>query len=372
MADLVGPGSIAGVGSYGDGSTAVGSSSLGLVGLDLKALDVVYISYDEPRADQSFAEIQAICPRAKRVHGVKGFDAAHKAAARLANTEHFITIDGDNVDVDPLVLDGSIALPPGYHGCVAAFSARNRLNGLIYGNGGLKVWPRALVLEMRTHENADHQRNATEFCWGMGWYKLDCLASDIEVTTTPFQAFRAGFREGVKLVTPDGLSPREAFPDLPLKEAFGRHVWTGNADRLSVWCSVGADVEHGLFAIYGARLGCAMLHFDDWDPGAINDYEGFKAWWRDVIAERLGLGLDHQTRLRQEIKREGYRLRRGLGLNIADLDAEGSIFYKSIRPPAEIDEGLVRTGFGPKAPDAGHGPGPGLVHQHRIVKMGSS
>ena len=310
--------------------------------LDLGRLDVVYISYDEPRADKTFAEIKAVCPRAKRSHGVRGFDAAHKAAARLASTEHLITIDGDNVGIDPDVLEGQIELPPGYHDCVAAFSARNRLNGLIYGNGGLKVWPRYLMLEMQTHENSDHQRNATEFCWGMGWYKLDRLASDIEVTTTPFQAFRAGFREGVKLATPDGLTSRQAYPDLPLQEAFKRHVWKGNADRLAVWCSVGADIEHGLFAIYGARLGCAMLHFDGWNPISINDYEGFKRWWADVIAERLALGVDHQTRLRHEIRREGNRLRRGLGLRIADLDAEGSIFYKSIRPPDEIEAGLVR------------------------------
>ncbi len=328
--------------------------------LDLKGLDVVYISYDEPRADQSFAEIKALCPRARRVHGVKGFDAAHKAAARLAATEHFITIDGDNVGVDVEVLDGAIDVPPGYQDCVAAFSARNRLNGLIYGNGGLKVWPRRLVLEMRTHENADHQRNATEFCWGMGWYKLDRLASDIEVTTTPFQAFRAGFREGVKLATPDGLNARQAFPDLPLREAFRRHVWTGNADRLAVWCSVGADVEHGLFAIYGARLGCAMLHFDDWDPTAINDYDGFKDWWRQVIARRLALGRNREVGLWREIRREGDRLRRGLGLKIADLDAEGSMFYKSIRPPEEIEEGLVRAA------------GPGLVNQRRPIGNHSS
>ena len=311
--------------------------------LDLKDLDVIYISYDEPRADRSFAEIEAICPRARRVHGVKGFDAAHKAAARLATTEHFITIDGDNVGIDGDVFESRIDLPPAYHDCVAAFNARNRLNGLIYGNGGLKVWPRSLVLEMRTHENADHWRNANEFCWGMGWYKLEHIASEIEVTTTAFQAFRAGFREGIKLVTPDGLTAREVWPELPLRQAFERHVWSGNVDRLKVWCSVGADIEHGLFAMYGARLGCAMLHFDQADANMINDYEGFGSWWRDVISPRLALGVDHESRLWREIRREGERLRHGLGLTIADLDVPASIFYKSVRPPDEFNEGLMQS-----------------------------
>ena len=36
-------------------------------------------------------------PWAKRVHGVKGSDAAHKACAELSDTDHFITVDGDNI-----------------------------------------------------------------------------------------------------------------------------------------------------------------------------------------------------------------------------------------------------------------------------------
>ena len=37
-----------------------------------------------------------IVPWAKRVHGVEGSDAAHKACANLSETDRFITVDGDN------------------------------------------------------------------------------------------------------------------------------------------------------------------------------------------------------------------------------------------------------------------------------------
>ena len=45
--------------------------------------DVVFLSYDEPNADLHYADLCNKVPWAKRVHGVKGSDAAHKAAAEL-------------------------------------------------------------------------------------------------------------------------------------------------------------------------------------------------------------------------------------------------------------------------------------------------
>jgi hypothetical protein len=62
--------------------------------------DVVYLSYDEPNAEANYVDLLKKVPWAKRVHGVKGSDAAHKACARLAETERVIVVDGDNV-IDP-------------------------------------------------------------------------------------------------------------------------------------------------------------------------------------------------------------------------------------------------------------------------------
>ena len=58
--------------------------------------DIIYLSYDEPNAEQNYADLCKKVPWAKRVHGVEGSDAAHKACARLSETDRFITVDGDN------------------------------------------------------------------------------------------------------------------------------------------------------------------------------------------------------------------------------------------------------------------------------------
>ena len=60
-------------------------------------LDFVYISYAEPNREENWADLKNKVPWAKRVDGVKGFDNAHKAAARLAETQFFISVDGDNI-----------------------------------------------------------------------------------------------------------------------------------------------------------------------------------------------------------------------------------------------------------------------------------
>mgnify|MGYP000179452655 CR=1 FL=1 len=63
--------------------------------VDIADLDCVYLSYDEPRKEETWIKIQNMVPWAQRVDGVKGSDAAHKAAADISSTDRFVLIDGD-------------------------------------------------------------------------------------------------------------------------------------------------------------------------------------------------------------------------------------------------------------------------------------
>jgi hypothetical protein len=99
-------------------------------------LDFVFISYKEPNCEENYADLLSKVPWAKRVHGVEGFDSAHKAAAELAETDFFISVDGDNVIDESFLLqtlDWSLTDPKAVH----RWRAENSVNGLIYGNGGI-------------------------------------------------------------------------------------------------------------------------------------------------------------------------------------------------------------------------------------------
>ena len=54
-----------------------------------KDYDIIFLSYDEPNADKNYHDLLNKIPWAKRIHGVEGSDAAHKACAELSETDRF-------------------------------------------------------------------------------------------------------------------------------------------------------------------------------------------------------------------------------------------------------------------------------------------
>jgi hypothetical protein len=267
--------------------------------------DIIFLSYDEPNADLHYADLCNKVPWAKRIHGVKGSDAAHKAAAESSETEWFVTIDADNI-VDPkffnLDLDMSDPKIQVYGWC-----GKNVINGLCYGNGGPKVWKRDFVLNMKTHEASDSERGQVDFCWEDGYRNFPRVYSKSVITGSPFQAWRAGFREGVKMTLLDGVK----VPPQEIKE----RIWWHNIHRLRMWSTVGAHEENGLYAIHGARLGTWMTNCTDWDYVQVRDFEIL----RNIYEQHVN--HDH---LGYEIEDLGRNLKVKLGFDWPNFNAQQS------------------------------------------------
>ena len=170
--------------------------------MSLVEYDFIFISYDEPSAEENWAKLRLEIPWAKRVHHVKGFDAAHKAAAELAETSYFITMDGDNILADK-IMDYTPEQHMLERGNIISLASKNNINGMVYGNGGLKLWPRQFVTDMNTHEN-HNGRNVVDFCWDNNYKQRNVLSSETVQNGSEFQAFRSGFREGVKMSLNEG------------------------------------------------------------------------------------------------------------------------------------------------------------------------
>ena len=233
--------------------------------VDVADLDCIYLSYDEPQKEEFWVKIQNIVPWAKRVDGVEGSDAAHKAAAEASDTERFILIDGDNLP-DPEFFDITLDIEEKHQDCVFRWKAVNHINGLMYGNGGLSCWTRKFIMDMRTHENSDGSDDtAVEFCYDPKYLAMNNVYSTTYPNGSAKHAFRAGFREGVKMCLRNGAKPTlEEFEDM---------VHRSNFDRLSIWHNVGADAEHGIHAINGARLGTYKTMLTDWDFTEVQWFE---------------------------------------------------------------------------------------------------
>ena len=99
--------------------------------IDVADLDCIFLTYDEPKKEEFWIQIQNIVPWARRVDGVSGSDAAHKAAARASDTDRFILIDGDNLP-DPAFFNQQLSIDDTNRDCVFRWKARNIINGLQY------------------------------------------------------------------------------------------------------------------------------------------------------------------------------------------------------------------------------------------------
>jgi hypothetical protein len=262
--------------------------------------DVVYLSYDEPNAEQNYADLLTKIPWAKRIHGVEGSDSAHKACARIAETERVVIVDGDNIIRPELIQQEVEFYNQEDMNCVISWGARNVINGLIYGNGGIKCWPTDLILNMRTHENAETENAKTQvdFCWDINYVQMDKCMSDVYNNGSAQQAWRAGFREGVKMSLLEGSKPTS-------DQAFARQVHWKNLHRLLIWMTVGSDVPNGQYAMLGARQGCYKTNCTDWDFTNVRDFKYLNNLYDKTVSEStiendlfdLGLKIEQQLKI---------------------------------------------------------------------------
>jgi hypothetical protein len=278
--------------------------------------DIIFLSYDEPNAEKNYADLLSKAPWAKRVHGVKGSDAAHKACAALSDTEYFVTVDADNI-VDPKFLEVEIDLDALGLTSENVFSwcGRVYVNGLMYGNGGLKLWTRKFVNEMKTHENSDPSdaKGKVEFCFDDRYYQFNENYSESFTNETPFQAWRAGFREGVKMSLDQGT-----------KVGNLKKTWWQNYHRLLIWSNIGADVKNGAYSMLGAREGAYLINCTDWDYANVRDFEWLTNYWNEHHA-----GKDVEY-LNTKLVFYGDHLTAQCKLEIANLDAAGSAFFRKV------------------------------------------
>lgn len=231
----------------------------------LAQLPCIFLSYWEPNAEANYEELcrhHPVPANVQRVHGVRGFDTAHKMAALVAGAPKFVMVDADTRVLNPsrfwdLRLEDFALDAQDSDRTSLCFASLNSVlatpdhrAGYSYGNGGLKVWSRARLLEMATHENAPDGSADTqvEFCHSPWYRHNDSVWGLSVVNSSREQAFRAGLREGYKL-----------------SEFVGKFAYSRMLSILGAWMQLSADVEHGFWSMLGAQCGL-LLRLGDWNP----------------------------------------------------------------------------------------------------------
>ena len=214
--------------------------------------DIAFISYNEVEADYNWQQLKQKYPYAKRTHGIEGIHQAHVEAAKKACTRMFYIVDADAVILSDF--DFSY-VPPKYElDHVHVWRSQNPINDLVYGYGGVKLFPRNNTINMDTSKPDMTTSISDKFK----------LMQDISNVTAfnvdEFSTWRSAFRECTKLAS----------------KIIDRQNEEETNERLRIWTTVGGDRPFGEYAIKGACAGREYGLSNGVDLGLINNFEWLK------------------------------------------------------------------------------------------------
>ena len=193
--------------------------------------DIVFISYEEPNADDVYAELKERYPMAKRVHGVKGIHQAHIAAAKKCFTKMFWVVDGDAKLKDDFTFD--YICEDWDLDAVHVWRCQNPVNLLVYGYGCVKLLPRQLTIDMDVTKPDMTTSISNKF------YAHTEISNVTAFNTDPFNTWKSAFREFVKLSS----------------KLIRGQIDDETETRLLIWCNEGMNKPNGDYAMMGARAG---------------------------------------------------------------------------------------------------------------------
>ncbi len=211
---------------------------------------MVFISYTEPNAEDNWIKLKTRFPLAKRVHGVKGIHQAHIEAAKKCLTKMFWVIDGDAEILDTFEFNFKTR----QYDTVYVWRSKNPINDLEYGNGGVKLLPKFLTLNMRVDTTDMTTSISDKFVPVKEVSNLTAFNSD------PFNTWKSAFRECCKLAS----------------KTIDRQKVDETELRLSTWLTKGQDRAYGDYAIKGAKDGIEFVKNNMYDPTLlkkINDFD---------------------------------------------------------------------------------------------------
>ena len=193
--------------------------------------DIIFISYNEPQADENFARLKARFPYAQRVQGIKGIHQAHIAAAKKAFTKMFWVVDADAQILDTFNFDHVVSEYDLEN--VHVWRSINPINDLEYGYGGVKLLPKSLT------QNMDVSKPDMTTSISSLFKAMPEISNITAFNVDAFNTWKSAFRECVKLAS----------------KTIDRQDDTDTNYRLNVWCTRGIDRPFGREAIEGAVQG---------------------------------------------------------------------------------------------------------------------
>jgi hypothetical protein len=225
--------------------------------------DIVFISYDELNADENYQSLKTRFPQARRVHGVEGMVNALVVAAHQSSTDWYYAVfaktevhEGFHFDFCP----DRFQQPKHY-----IFHAINVVNDLVYGEMGIILYNRQMVLQGPKHLGIDYTMSFPN-------ETIPIVSAWGRFNTSPYQTWRTAFRETAKLCLFDQQRPS-------VENTYRLHTWLSRAHG-----------DHAEWALRGAADG---KHFFEECQGIEEQMKPMFSWqWlRDRFENTYGKNL---------------------------------------------------------------------------------
>ena len=217
--------------------------------------DIIYMSYQESNADENWQKLVDRFPWAQRVHGVKGLVNAHIECAKVSRTSMYWHVEADTIVND----DFNFTYRPDKwnRDVVHVWRAENPVNGLTYGNNGIKLFPTEKVLALEGKIVTDFTTSVSD-----KFKAVQVVASTGSADTDAYNTWKSAFRECVKLAS----------------RAINRQDNIETDKRLDIWCKE-AKGTFAEYALNGAKAGRAYGVANSNKPDnlrKINDFDWLK------------------------------------------------------------------------------------------------
>lgn len=189
--------------------------------------DLFFLSYNEDNIETKWKKFKERFIHAKHISGIKGIYNAHKECSQKSNTSMFYVVDADNE-----ILDFDFLYKPNkdLREYVHVWRCKNPLNNLIYGYGGVKLFPKNIF----SLDNNSYLDMTTTIAKKFH-IQNDCI-SITNFNTSPFNTWKGAFRECVKLSSKKIKNNKDEMTENRL------HVWKTIANgNYSDWCLKGAN-----------------------------------------------------------------------------------------------------------------------------------
>jgi len=220
-------------------------------------VDIFFLSFNEANREKNWQLLKSQFPQVRRIHGVKGLVLAHQMCAQMSKSPFFFIVNGDNeILTDRFQFD----LPEKpLREAVYVWRSLNPVNQLVYGFGGVKLFPCSVFSSSSNFIDFSSSLKAP--------YKIvSQLASLTRFNASPLNAWRGAFRECVKLSS----------------QCITRQKSFETEKRLKIWCERGEDQPFGAYVLLGAKQGRDYGRRRREDQQALNRINDF-FWLKDFF-----------------------------------------------------------------------------------------